>query len=228
MKPVYRCRVCGSYTEEEMHCGQPAAMLLDPQRRLRLSKLMSALLRHIPEKAGLKLDPSGWVEVEELVRAIRERWAAREAYRWVSVEHVVAIARLDPKGRFQLDNEGRRIRATYGHSIKVNIGYERLEPPRAPRILYHGTPAANLPSILREGLKPMRRLYVHLSTSFEDAVEVGARKGDRIAVLRIDSRCLSSKGVPVYVGSPKVLLAPYVPPDCISVEGIVEERQKTS
>jgi putative RNA 2'-phosphotransferase len=203
-------------------------MLLDPQRRLRLSRLMSALLRHIPEKAGVKLDPSGWVEVEELVRAIRERWPAREAYRWVSVEHVVAIARLDPKGRFQLDNEGRRIRATYGHSIKVNISYEKLEPQRVPRTLYHGTPAANLPSILREGLKPMKRLYVHLSTSFEDAVEVGARKSSHVAVLRIDSGCLSSKGISVYVASPRVLLAPHVPPDCISVEGVVEARQKTS
>ena len=35
---------------------------------VRLSKFLSLVLRHQPEKANLTLDASGWVEVDTLVR----------------------------------------------------------------------------------------------------------------------------------------------------------------
>ncbi len=217
MKPVYRCRVCGRYVEEPVHCGRPAVLVLDGERRLALSKLMSALLRHIPWEAGLKLDDEGWVSVDELVRAIRERWRNRHLYSWVTAEHVLAVALSDPKGRFEVSKDLRRIRARYGHSVEVRIPYEEESNP--PRLLYHATPVRNLEPVMREGLKPMRRLYVHLAVDPSDALEAGRRHGRPVVLLEIDTACLRSRGLRIYRASSRILLAPYVPPTCIRVKG---------
>ncbi|MEM4790907.1 MAG: hypothetical protein QXP54_05795 [Thermofilum sp.] len=56
MKPIYRCRRCGVLTEEELHCRTPAELVLEGDRRERLSKLMSGALRHFP-KALAHPDP---------------------------------------------------------------------------------------------------------------------------------------------------------------------------
>ncbi len=217
MKPIYRCRVCKAYVEEPVHCGQKAVLLLDGERRLRLSKLMSALLRHIPSEAGLRLDKEGWVSVNELAKAIRERWRNCELYSWVRPEHIIAVALLDPKGRFELSTDHARIRARYGHSIHVKINYPLAQNP--PNILYHATPVRNLASILAEGLKPMKRLFVHLSATIEDALEAGLRHGSPAALLEIDANCLKRHGIKLYEASNRVYLAARVPPDCIRVKG---------
>ncbi|HID41922.1 MAG TPA: RNA 2'-phosphotransferase [Pyrodictium sp.] len=224
MKPIYRCGVCGAFTEEPWHCGKPAALLMTSEQRVRLSKLMSAILRHIPHEAGLELDPGGWVEVEELARAIRERWWRRDLYRWVTRQHVIAVALLDPKGRFQLSDNNRRIRAAYGHSVKLELGYEPLSENELPEVLYHGTIMERLNSIIHEGLKPMRRLMVHLAARPQEAIEAARRHGSRVVLLRIDPRCLAEMAVPVYRASHVMYLAPHVPLECIkSVEKVSSE-----
>ena len=219
VKPIYACG--DRFTEDPEECrGVKPVLLLEPGRRLRLSKLMSALLRHIPWEAGLVLDEEGWVGIDELVKAIREKWRNREAYRWVTREMVIAVALLDPKGRFEI--RGDRIRASYGHSLGVKLGLKPLPPGSIPSKLYHGTVEDRLASIMAEGLKPMKRIAVHLTTRLEDAVETGARHGRRVVVLRVDPKCLSEKGVPVYRAGKTVYLAPYVPPECLRVEAFYE------
>ncbi len=217
MKPIYKCRVCGAYTEEPIHCGKPAEMIMTGEQRLRLSKLMSFLLRHGPREAGLRLDEEGWVPVRELARAIRERWRNREQYWWVRPEHIVAVARLDPRGRFQLSPDEERIRASYGHTVRVRLGYRPLPQEELPPVLYHGTPRRNLASIMEKGLLPMKRMMVHLSADLETAAEVGRRHGQDIVILAVDTSCLTRKGVPVYRASSSIYLAPRVPPECITV-----------
>lgn len=204
MKSIFRCRVCGCFTEEQSHCGVPAEPLLDGHSRERLSKLMSGLLRHFPEAGGLKLDSQGFVEVGELVEALR-----RLGHPWVSEEHVRAIAALDPKGRFEV--AGSEIRARYGHSVPVRVRYEE-EYPSQP--LYHGTSQSRLSRILTEGLLPMRRLYVHLTTSLEDALERAKRFPDPV-VLAVDPLCLKGRGLRVFRGGRTVYLVRRVPPECL-------------
>ncbi len=213
MKPIYKCRVCGKYVEEPVHCGKPAMLLLDAQRRVMLSKLMSGLLRHFPWEAKISLDNEGWAKIDDLVRGIRYYWRNKEQYQWVTREHVVAVALLDPKGRFEV--RGDSIRARYGHSVSVRIEYEE-EVKRG--ILYHGTRRDNIPSIMREGLKPMKRLWVHLSPTISDAYEVGRRHGGETIVLKISVECLRRKGHKVYRAGRNVYVTDYVPPECISLE----------
>lgn len=210
MDNIYRCRVCGAYVEEARHCGVDAELFLDRRRREQLSKLMSGLLRHFPEQAGLKLNDEGFTSLRELAEAIRTRWIRRELYQWVTEEHLLAIALLDPKGRFEV-KEGL-IRARYGHSVSVKL---KLVEDRKVKVLYHGTAAENLSRILGEGLKPMKRLYVHLTSSFEDAVATGRRHSQRVAILEVDCEALRRLGIKIFKAGRSVYLAERVPPSCI-------------
>lgn len=57
---------------------------------------------------------------------------------------------------------------TGGHIVKT--------PGTPPAVLFHGTATASLPVILADGLRPMRRQYVHLSADRDTALSVGSRK----------------------------------------------------
>ena len=212
MKPIYKCSVCGAYTEESVHCGRPARLLLDGARRTRLSKLMSFLLRHMPSEAGLSLDESGWVGIDELVYGIKNMWRNKHLYHWLTPEHVMAVAMLDPKGRFEIDRD--RIRARYGHSRELGLKLSYPED-KTSSILYHGSTIDKLSRILREGIKPIKRQYVHLSISLEDACDVGRRHGSRPVVLIVSADCLRRSGFKILCAGKNVRLVDYVPPRCI-------------
>jgi putative RNA 2'-phosphotransferase len=68
---------------------------------------------------------------------------------------------------------------------------------------------------LREGIKPMNRMYVHLTTGFEDACTVGARRDINPVVLIINADCLRRSGYEVYKATQSVRLVRFVPPKCI-------------
>ena len=207
---IYRCKVCGAYLEVPIHCGVPCDLLLDGRRRVMLSKLLSALLRHIPHEAGISLNRGGWVNIRELVSAIKQRWRNKELYSWLTEEHVIAVASLDPKGRFEIKDD--YIRAKYGHSIHVDIS---LPEDNEVQILYHGTQLRNLKSILSEGIKPMKRVKVHLTKSIEEAMENALRKGRAPVILVIDANELRQHGHKVFKAGKNVYVTDYVPPLCI-------------
>lgn len=204
VKTIYRCRVCGKLCETPIHCGREAEVFLDGIRREKLSKLMSGLLRHFPYVVDLRVDNEGFVSLDELLDAIRSKWKKSD-YSWVTMEHILAVASLDPKGRFEIKDS--RIRARYGHSIDVSPRYERVV---VDGDLFHGTGMEKLRSILREGLKPMKRRYVHLTSSIEDAWKRASISRNPV-VLVIDGRKLS-QDIGVYKASNIVYLTEYVPP----------------
>jgi putative RNA 2'-phosphotransferase len=167
-------------------CDAPSRHVLDSERRTRLSKFVSGALRHFPDDAGLDPDTHGWVDYDELVDAVTER------YRWAERDHLTAVVATDPKGRFE--RRGRRIRAAYGHSIDVTL---EATGSSVPARLYHGTARRNLDSILEEGLRPMGRQQVHLSTTPEAAREVGRRHDDDPVLLVVDAEAMDADGVDV-------------------------------
>jgi len=182
-------------------------MDLPERKRIRLSKLISGILRHFPEAFDIVLDEEGFVEIRELVEKIRKK---RKDLNWITVEDVLEVVRKDEKGRFEV--RGGRIRARYGHSVEIKAKYPE---DKSSKILYHGTSERSLEGIFREGIKPMKRKYVHLSVNFSDAVEVGRRHGGKTVILVIDAECLRRKGHKVLYASEKVRLTDLVPPDCI-------------
>lgn len=44
---------------------------MNNSRIVKVSKYLSWVLRHNPEQIGLKLDPNGWVEIEQLLKAAK-------------------------------------------------------------------------------------------------------------------------------------------------------------
>ncbi|MFQ6057880.1 MAG: RNA 2'-phosphotransferase [Anaerolineae bacterium] len=183
---------------------------LSSRQRTRLSKFMSLILRHRPEEFGLTLDREGFVGLADLARAI----ASAEGWSWVTQEHIREVAETCPKGRFEI--RGGRIQARYGHSIPLEIPYPAVTPPQ---VLYHGTPRQAVARILREGLRPMGRQYVHLSTSREGAIQVGRRRDPSPVVLRIRAREAMEQEVVFFQGTAEIYLARQIPPQFIEVEG---------
>ncbi|WP_367834421.1 RNA 2'-phosphotransferase [Vulcanisaeta sp. JCM 16159] len=131
----------------------------------------------------------------------------------------MAVALLDPKGRFEV-RDGM-IRARYGHdkSLNVNIKYEI---DNEVKTLYHGTTRSALTQIMREGIKPMNRKYVHLVLDPRDAYEVAIRHGDDVVILRINADCLRKDGYQVLIATDRIRLVDYVPPHCI--ESAIDPR----
>lgn len=64
-------------------------------------------------------------------------------------------------------------------------------------VLYHGTAAKYIDSIMQEGLRPRKRNFVHLSETMDMARQVGIRHG-RPVVLAIDIEALIRDGYNFY------------------------------
>ena len=169
---------------------------------VRLSKRLSYVLRHAPGSAGLTLDDAGWVDVDDLMAALRLTRAELDD----------VVARND-KQRFAFDASGTRIRASQGHSVPIDLGYTPASPPAE---LFHGTVERHLAAILAEGLRPGSRHAVHLSPDAETARKVGARRG-RPVVLRVDAAALAAEGAAFTRSANGVWLVDAVPPRHLSV-----------
>ncbi|MEZ0093150.1 RNA 2'-phosphotransferase [Streptacidiphilus sp. EB129] len=169
---------------------------------VKTSKFLSLVLRHDPGKLGLTLDSAGWVDVPVLLAALAARG------RPLSRAQLDRIVAENNKRRFAFDPTGTRIRASQGHTVEVDLGYEDSEPPA---VLFHGTHPAALAAIWREGLRPMQRHAVHLSPDSETATRVGARRG-RPVLLAVDAAAMSADGHRFRVSANGVWLTDSVPP----------------
>ncbi|WP_435129493.1 RNA 2'-phosphotransferase [Actinacidiphila sp. bgisy144] len=176
--------------------------MLDEKQTVKVSKFLSLVLRHDPQAVGVTLDEAGWVGVGELLAACAAH--GRRISR-ADLDHVVAT---NSKRRFAYSPDGRRIRASQGHSVPVELGLPATAPPD---VLYHGTAAAAWPLIRQEGLRPMSRQDVHLSADPGTALRVGARHG-RPVVLVVDAAGMAAAGQAFRVSDNGVWLTDAVPP----------------
>ena len=185
----------------------------DSRYLVKLSKFLSLILRHQPERFALELDDEGWASLAEVMEILRGlpnfRWATR-----ADVMTIVESGAGDNKRRFEVAQG--RIRARYGHSLARPIRYEPCTPPP---ILYHGTSPNSLDSIRRQGLRPMNRQYVHLSPDPQTAVRVGARHDDRPIVLTVRAAAAYAAGVTFHQADEAVYLAKRIPAEFLEIPG---------
>ncbi len=170
-------------------------------RQTHISRLLSLILRHEPEAFGLALDDQGWVGVEELLAACRTRGEG------ISYEELKAVVAENDKKRFALSPDCRRIRASQGHSVRVDLELVPIEPPEC---LYHGTVNRFVNAIRREGLLPRTRQYVHLSADKATAGKVGQRRGEPV-ILAVEAGRMHRDGLRFYLSANGVWLADHVP-----------------
>jgi putative RNA 2'-phosphotransferase len=180
---------------------------MTPQNIIRASRKLSLVLRHKPAAIGLTLDKNGWAEVAQLLKSL-----AASGMKISRAELDIIVAEND-KQRFALSPDGRKIRASQGHSIAVDLEMESLEPPAE---LFHGTATHFVETILLTGLESRSRQHVHLSQDKETATKVGARHGKPV-ILTIDAAAMYAAGHQFYRSANKVWLTGTVPVTYLSV-----------
>ena len=173
---------------------------------VKLSQLMSYILRHAPWKFGLELDQEGWVDLDDFIWAVRQQPDCQNA----GLPDLQAAVDHSDKKRHEISKG--RIRAVYGHSTAEKI---RKIPGRPPRTLYHGTPRRFLDSIMANGLNPQSRQYVHLAADRESAALVGRRRDSEPAILLIKAEEAWNQGHLFYQVDDNIWLADFIPPEFI-------------
>jgi putative RNA 2'-phosphotransferase len=172
----------------------------------KVSKFLSLVLRHKPERIGLALDGQGWAEIGELIEKANANGVV------LTRELIAEVVATSDKQRFAIDANGQRIRANQGHSIAIDLG---LAPTVPPAMLFHGTAEKSLRLIRAEGLKRGRRQHVHLSLDEATAVKVGRRHG-RPVVLRIAAARMAAAGHAFFLSTNGVWLTDCVPREFIA------------
>ena len=163
-------------------------------------KYLSYILRHSMEDFNEgKIDENGYMLISELTQ------------RGFTEELIEEIVQTNNKSRYEYSPDHTRIRARQGHSIPVDVG---LTPTTPPDVLYHGTADRFTESIFQEGLKPMSRLYVHLSDNPDTAATVGKRHGKPV-VLIIDTKKMVEDGIEFFLSNNGVWLTKEVLPQYI-------------
>lgn len=192
------------------------------KRRESLSKMISHALRYEPGEYNLDLGLGGWVNMQQLINAIKEKGSE-----WQSLQYfdILKMIDLSDKKRHEVKTKmiGPEyknkyewfIRAKYGHSIDGKIYKEKQNPPD---VLYHGITSEAADKILKEGLKPMDRQYVHLSQKIEEAEQVGKRRQPKPVILKIDAKKAFEDQINFYTGNDKIWLSDFIGPDYIKVE----------
>lgn len=184
-------------------------LTMNEKRKTKISKFLSLILRHQPEVVGLTLEENGWISVEELIRACANYGKP------FTLAELKSVVETNDKKRFAFNDDETKIRASQGHSLEVEIEFEKRTPPE---ILYHGTAEKNVGVIFAEGLKKMSRHHVHLSADTETATKVGMRYGKPV-IFQIDTAAMIAEGFEFFVSANGVWLVDNVPPKFLKMNG---------
>ncbi|QNF32161.1 RNA 2'-phosphotransferase [Adhaeribacter swui] len=181
--------------------------MLPEKEIVRISKFLSLVLRHRPEKIGISLDENGWTDVTTLIQQVNKNGVP------LSREVLKLVVETNSKKRFAFNADKTKIRASQGHSVNVNLDYT---PQTPPAILYHGTSERHLKSILATGLQKQNRHHVHLSTDVVTARNVGQRHGKPV-ILRIDAEIMTKNGYLFYLSENQVWLTDHIPTEYLQI-----------
>ena len=171
------------------------------KNNVRLSRFISLVLRHKPSTVEITLDANGWADVRQMLAGINRTG------KMLDMETLECIVREDNKKRYSFNENHSKIRANQGHSIPVDL---KLEVRTPPDVLYHGTAKRFVESIMREGLLPRKRQYVHLSTDTETAKAVGSRHGSPV-ILEIDAAAMAKDGFAFFLTENELWLCSEIP-----------------
>lgn len=202
------CPVCGAK-------GDGIKFIMSDFEVEKLGRTMAAVLRH--GKFGLDMNPQGFVDMKDIVEVVKER---NPRMKWLRIRHIEALAVTDPKGRYQV--RGRLVRATYGHTVKVDLN---LPTDRVPQYLYYPVSGDVCDDILEDGISPTDRAMVHLSSTYALAMSAGKVHYDDPVVLEVDTRLCSDMGHPVGRAAKTVFLTDEVPADCVEIAEEPEEEE---
>jgi len=207
---IRECEADGYYRGDDCPvCGERGKFIMSDEEIKNLGKTTAGILRHFPDKYGLDIDKRGWVDLEHYIKALRNR---QKRFHWLRRYHMDALVATDPKGRYQVE-EGH-IRATYGHSVELELD---LPTEDIPEDLYFPTTDKEAELLLEGGIKPSDRSYVHLSETYESAVGAGVVRTEEPVILRVDAEKAMGEGETIMKAGKGVYITKKVDPDYLSL-----------
>jgi putative RNA 2'-phosphotransferase len=147
--------------------------------------------------------------LKEVVRALRKMNRQLSA---TTDDAVVSLVLSQELERFEIARG--RIRALYGHTLP---GVVAGRPAKPPTRLFHGTAAENEPRIREEGILPMRRGYVHLTSDLGYALQVARACGASWIVMRVRATDAADSGIEFLTTAGRVWLASAIRPDFLDL-----------
>ncbi len=173
------------------------------EQLVRDSKRLSWLLRHGAPEARVRMDPAGWMAIDDVLR-----------YLHMTRPRLDEVVRSNDKQRLQV--EGERIRCCQGHSTASGVSVEALEaswnPFTGTSRIWHGTTADVVGAIADSGLLPQKRTHVHLAPALSSVV---GKRAEVEVMLGIDPDRVRAAGIGIFVAPNGVILARRIPAECI-------------
>lgn len=191
------------------YCGIEGKFLMNDREMSWFGRTLTGILRHFPEKFGLEMDEKGWVDINEIVRNVKQK---NPHARWLKTEHVIALAKTDDKGRYQI--KMGRIRATYGHSLEVDLD---LPTDNIPDTLYYPSSEEEAEVLLETGIRHSDRAMVHLSDTKISAREAGSHRVRDPLILQIDAVSAIKSGVVIKRAGNHVYITDFIHSDFVSL-----------
>ncbi|KAI9477068.1 RNA 2'-phosphotransferase, Tpt1 [Zychaea mexicana] len=175
---------------------------MDPHETIKLSKLLSYILRHGAAKHKLVMRPDGYIPLSDILALAKFKSYTRE-----QIEHVV---QKNDKQRFamaEIDNVWM-IRANQGHTVKGVDQEELLEriTDTLP-VVVHGTSLDSWQQIRQQGLSRMERHHIHCATGLpgESGVISGMRSTSQVYIY-IDMSKAMEDGIAFFRSANNVIL----------------------
>lgn len=205
---IRECEEHGYFRNERCpYCGEEGKFIMSDFEVEKIGRTLAAILRH--GKFGLDMDAQGNVSLKDVMAKIRER---NPRMNWLRARHIEALVETDPKGRYVISNG--KIRATYGHTIPLDI---RLDCEDIPDELFYPATPEEAEIILESGIFPSDRAMVHLSRGYRDAVRAGSVRTEDPVILMIDTGVCMELGSDIGRAAKTVYLCRSVPADAIDI-----------
>ncbi len=187
-------------------CGSAGKLLMNDREIEAVGRILAGMLRHFPDRYGIRLNEHGWARIYTIVPAIK---AQKRQFGWISPYHIEALAKTDPKERYQV-NDRKEIRATYGHTIPIKI--DDFPSDGIPGILYYQTTDEEMEFIPETGISPSDKTWVHLSSTYRKAYVAGLYHVDNPRVIGIDAAAMLEAGLDIRRATSDVYLTGEISP----------------
>ena len=162
---------------------------------------LSKILRHTAIKRNIKIDSSGWVLLDDILKC--------NEFSEITLDDIMTIVNNNNKDRFSLKQSNYKtyIKANQGHSIQKvdNSALKEIKNPEEIMEIVHGTFFDKIKSIKKNGLNKMKRNHIHFAKKKD--VKYGLRKNSQVFI-RIDVINAMKDGIKFYESENQVILSP--------------------
>lgn len=174
----------------------------DPKR---LVKFLFYILGHRPDEFGLVPDKHGYVKVKELLKAIHDD-ADWRFFRKSNLDEILYSVPHPP-----IEQKDNLIRAKDRAQL---AGRTSITNP--PKILYTCVRRKAYPFVLENGIAPMGRQHVVLSSNQELAGRIGKRIDTQPVLLTVNVENAMNRGILVLQSGEDLFLTRHIPVGCFS------------